>query len=331
MVDLYINDPIWTCKFIDDVGIQELVFSPNGRLLASAGGEKQVCLWSAVTGKFVQSLIFNDKRIITSLAFTPDGLFLFAGTNYGDVIAWGLVLPMLRADKLVRFSRCVRVTPDGRHVLVLSDEDSGDTITKVDAITLHVEGKITPHRESYGHLNQFIFSPSGKRILAASGERFSNFVLDIDTFQTCGDLSTDGVDEHETDKDDDSDGDDDNNEFSDTNMSAAVSCPANAVAIATASGKIQIYDANILDSAEFFYVQTDAEKFCTIPQSGDNRKGYGLPARLMSFSPSGDRLITASGEKSKATLWDVASAELFQNIISKGKVTSFAFCRIATV
>ena len=61
-------------------GVNAVVFSPNGKTLATASGDKTVRLWSAATGKELQRLTHQDG--VSAVVFSPDGNTL--ATTSGD-------------------------------------------------------------------------------------------------------------------------------------------------------------------------------------------------------------------------------------------------------
>jgi RNA polymerase sigma factor (sigma-70 family) len=63
--------------------VGRVAFSPNGKLLATAGGDKMVRVWDAESGKELAALPGPDR--VTVVAFSPDGTLLAAGSRDGSV------------------------------------------------------------------------------------------------------------------------------------------------------------------------------------------------------------------------------------------------------
>jgi hypothetical protein len=70
-------------------GYEELAFSADGRLLASADGQI-VHLWEVATGKELRTFT-GHRGEIRSLAFSQDGRRLASGSNDSTVLVWDLV------------------------------------------------------------------------------------------------------------------------------------------------------------------------------------------------------------------------------------------------
>src|SRR5262249_27696506 len=61
--------------------IQCVVFSSDGRTLASAGSDSTIILWNAATGQRRLQLHRQEGNTIISLAFTPEGKYLASSST----------------------------------------------------------------------------------------------------------------------------------------------------------------------------------------------------------------------------------------------------------
>jgi WD40 repeat protein len=113
--------------------IRALVFSPNGKMLASASDDHRIHVWETATGK--ERLVIHHEELVTTLAFSADGTML-ATANSGDFSRGGsvgqdadnrhreyvLLWDLSTGRELHRFGKhqggvtCLGFSPDGKYL-----------------------------------------------------------------------------------------------------------------------------------------------------------------------------------------------------------------------
>ena len=68
-------------------GVKSVAFSPDGKTLASGGGDNVIHLWDIETGKRKMTLVGHTHWVF-SLAFSPDGRTLASGSVDSDIRLW---------------------------------------------------------------------------------------------------------------------------------------------------------------------------------------------------------------------------------------------------
>ena len=142
--------------------IDRVLFSPDGRTLASGSRDKTVRLWDVETGRHLHTLKGHSGHV-NGIAFSPDGRTLVSGSLDSTIRSWdvetGRHLHTLKGH--VRSVWSIVLSPDGR-TLVSSGQDS--TIRLWDIETgLHLHTL-----EWHSISRSLVFSPDGR--ILANGE-----------------------------------------------------------------------------------------------------------------------------------------------------------------
>ncbi|MFQ5944401.1 MAG: WD40 repeat domain-containing protein, partial [Anaerolineales bacterium] len=69
--------------------VNDVEYSPDGSLLASASNDTGVGLWRATDGMLLR-MLHEHRMQATAVAFSPDGLSLATGSNDGELLIWNV-------------------------------------------------------------------------------------------------------------------------------------------------------------------------------------------------------------------------------------------------
>ncbi|MBI1914623.1 MAG: sigma-70 family RNA polymerase sigma factor [Planctomycetes bacterium] len=165
-----------------------LAISPDGKVLAVAGGSQAIGLWDVATGKKLREVEAPPNSSTLALVFSPDGKTLAAAIGDGTIRFWdvvtGKLIPRLALHEASYAN--LAFSPDGK-TLVIGDGDLGlvedhrklskvPTVRLLDAVTgreLRKPFELPEAASSRGRvprwvsMGQVAFSADGKVLAAA--------------------------------------------------------------------------------------------------------------------------------------------------------------------
>jgi len=147
--------------------VQSIGFSPDGRMIASAGIDTRVAtVWDVATGREVRTLA-GHSGWVTSVAFSPDGRTLATGSSDKTIKLWdiasGWQLGTLagHADRV----SSVAFSPDGK---TLASASIDRTVRIWDVASLRELRALAGHAD---RVNSVAFSPDGKTLASGSNDQ----------------------------------------------------------------------------------------------------------------------------------------------------------------
>jgi WD40 repeat protein len=129
VVDLY-GDPLpsgavarlGTYRFRHQNRVHLVAFSPDGKTIASCGGDRVVLIWDAATGKILHRLVGHTNSI-NGLAFSGDGKMLASSSRMnGQIILWDPLRGTRIRELPSKFTvPWVAFSPDNKLLAVVSE------------------------------------------------------------------------------------------------------------------------------------------------------------------------------------------------------------------
>ncbi len=172
----------WKHDGLPDRGVDQIAFSPDGKILASASPDNIVRLWDVATGKQLPSLGGHEKAV-WFVVFSKDGKILATAGDSGAIRLWdvatGKLLRTCREDQGMVES--LALSPDGK-VLASASGDAGGIVRLWDIET----GKELLSRKAY--VWWVTFSPDGKT-LACIARDSTIHLLDAGTLKEIGPIT----------------------------------------------------------------------------------------------------------------------------------------------
>jgi WD40 repeat protein/energy-coupling factor transporter ATP-binding protein EcfA2 len=151
----------------ENYSVQDIAFSPDGRLLATGDNETQVRFWQVDSGREYGKPLTN-LEVVNAVTFSPDGTLVAAGLSDRTVHVWDLRTrqpygPVLRGHTNEVWS--VDFSPDGK---LLASAGDDRTVRLWDIATGQPHGRpILAHEDVIWRV---AFSPDGQTLATASGD-----------------------------------------------------------------------------------------------------------------------------------------------------------------
>jgi RNA polymerase sigma factor (sigma-70 family) len=166
-----------TVRLRHDESVHAVEFSPDGKVLASAGHDGTVRLWDPATGKELHRLE-GHKGQVSGVAFAPDGKALATGDADGMVRLWDSATGkrLWEGNERMMSVLSLAFSPDGKTVAAgLAQQGSDCLVCLWDAATGKKLRELKGHRPRQDAYPEGVFalafSPDGKTLASGNEEK----------------------------------------------------------------------------------------------------------------------------------------------------------------
>ncbi|ELU45588.1 WD-repeat-containing protein [Rhizoctonia solani AG-1 IA] len=149
--------------------IRSTVFSPDGKLVASASDDNTVRIWDVQSGSEATDPFKEHTGHVNAAMFSPDGTRIASCSRDHSILIWDVRQQKVIAAPLdvhTDWVWSVGFSPDGA-LLVSGSKDCTIRIWDVHTGTL-IKGSLTGHTDA---VYSVVFSPDGNRIVSGSGDK----------------------------------------------------------------------------------------------------------------------------------------------------------------
>lgn len=160
---------VWGEKIHSNM-LTSVVYSPDGKIIASASEDKTISLINSSTGKILKK-ISGHAGEVWSLSFSPDGKYLASASSDRTVRIWSIPTGKLKTTLTGHTDSIwvVAYSPDGKHLL------SGGRDNTINIYNPATGKIICTFKEHTDGIRKAVFSSDGKTVVSGGFDRSVKF------------------------------------------------------------------------------------------------------------------------------------------------------------